>query len=151
MKAEDFTRRQQQLSGWSIVVETYRAGDTFYCTVSSEDPARFARARALARRRRTGRARKGRTLARPDASLRPRLTGTWPLKPSQSCAIASIRERVGNSLKSATAWGAGRLDRLDDEQIAGRGRRPRMQLLRYGLGAWCGHSERLLAQTIRAH
>jgi len=50
VRAEDFTRRQQQLSGWSIIVETYRAGDTFYCTVSSEDPgARFARGQGPSR------------------------------------------------------------------------------------------------------
>jgi dsRNA-specific ribonuclease len=50
VKAEEFTRRQQQLSGWSIVVETYRAADTFYCTVSSEDPgARFARGQGSSR------------------------------------------------------------------------------------------------------
>ena len=50
MKAEDFTRRHQQLAGWSIVVETYRAGSTFYCTVSSEDPgARFARGHGASR------------------------------------------------------------------------------------------------------
>ena len=49
-RTDDFTRRQQQLSGWSIVVETYRAGDTFYCTVSSEDPgARFARGQGPSR------------------------------------------------------------------------------------------------------
>ncbi len=45
MKAEEYTRREQELSGWSIVVETYRSGDTYYCTMSSVDPgARFARA-----------------------------------------------------------------------------------------------------------
>ena len=50
VKAEEFTRRRQLLSGWSIVVETYRAGDTFYCTVSSEDPgARFARGQGASR------------------------------------------------------------------------------------------------------
>ena len=50
MKAEDFTRRRQDLGGWPIVVETYRAGSTFYCTISSEDPgARFARAHGASR------------------------------------------------------------------------------------------------------
>jgi hypothetical protein len=50
VKAEDFTRRTERLSGWTIVVETYRAGDTFYCTISSEDPgARFARAQGPSR------------------------------------------------------------------------------------------------------
>ena len=50
VKAEEFTRRQQDLSGWPIVVETYRAGDTFYCTISSEDPgARFARGQGPSR------------------------------------------------------------------------------------------------------
>ena len=50
MKAEEFTRRQQPLAGWAVVVETYRAGETFYCTVSSEDPgARFARGQGSTR------------------------------------------------------------------------------------------------------
>ena len=50
MKAEDFTRRQQTLAGWAIVVETYRAGETFFCTISSEDPgARFARGQGPSR------------------------------------------------------------------------------------------------------
>jgi hypothetical protein len=50
VKAEDFTRRRQELGGWPIVVETYRAGETFYCTISSEDPgARFARGHGASR------------------------------------------------------------------------------------------------------
>jgi dsRNA-specific ribonuclease len=45
MKAEEFTRRTQELVGWAIVVETYRLGDTYFTTISSADPgARFARA-----------------------------------------------------------------------------------------------------------
>ena len=45
MNAEDYTRREQELSGWSILLETYRLGDTYFCTISSVDPgARFARA-----------------------------------------------------------------------------------------------------------
>jgi len=45
LRAEEFTRRRIELLGWPIVVETYRIGDTYYCTISSEDPgARFARA-----------------------------------------------------------------------------------------------------------
>jgi hypothetical protein len=45
MNAEAYTRREQELSGWSIVLETYRLGDTYFCTISSVDPgARFARA-----------------------------------------------------------------------------------------------------------
>jgi hypothetical protein len=45
MNAEGYTRREQELSGWSIVLETYRLGDTYFCTISSVDPgARFARA-----------------------------------------------------------------------------------------------------------
>jgi hypothetical protein len=50
VKADDFTRRRQELGGWPIVVETYRAGSTFYCTISSEDPgARFARGQGASR------------------------------------------------------------------------------------------------------
>jgi hypothetical protein len=45
MKPEDHSRRQVELSGWAIVVETYKLGDVYHCTISSVDPgARFARA-----------------------------------------------------------------------------------------------------------
>jgi hypothetical protein len=45
MKPEDQSRRQLELSGWAIVVETYKLGDVYHCTISSVDPgARFARA-----------------------------------------------------------------------------------------------------------
>ena len=44
MKAEEYSRRQQDLSGWSINIETYRLGDVYHCTISNVDPgARFAR------------------------------------------------------------------------------------------------------------
>jgi hypothetical protein len=50
MKAEDFSRREQELAGWPIVVETYRLGEVHYCTVSSADPgARFARSEGPSR------------------------------------------------------------------------------------------------------
>ena len=50
LKPQDLTRRQIELAGWPIVVETYRAGATFYCTISSEDPgARFARGQGASR------------------------------------------------------------------------------------------------------
>jgi hypothetical protein len=45
MKAEQYTRRQLELEGWPIVVETYKAGDVYHTTVSNVDPgARLARA-----------------------------------------------------------------------------------------------------------
>jgi len=45
MKAEEYTRRTTELGGWEIVVETYRAGGVYHCTISNLDPgARFARA-----------------------------------------------------------------------------------------------------------
>jgi hypothetical protein len=45
MKPEDYTRRQQDLAGWAITIETYRLGDTYHCTIANVDPgARFARA-----------------------------------------------------------------------------------------------------------
>lgn len=45
MKAEEYTRRQTEIGRWEIVVETYRAGDVYHCTISNVDPgARFARA-----------------------------------------------------------------------------------------------------------
>jgi hypothetical protein len=45
MKPEEYSRREQELSGWRIVLETYTLGDTYHCTISNVDPgARFARA-----------------------------------------------------------------------------------------------------------
>ncbi len=45
MKAEGYVRRQQQLEGWDIIVETYKAGDMYHCAIANVDPgARFARA-----------------------------------------------------------------------------------------------------------
>ena len=45
MKPEDHSRREQELAGWRIAIETYKLGDTYHCTISNVDPgARFARA-----------------------------------------------------------------------------------------------------------
>ena len=45
MKAEGYSRRQQELSGWPVTIETYKLGDVYYCSIASVDPgARFARA-----------------------------------------------------------------------------------------------------------
>ena len=50
MKAEEFTRRSQELEGWEIVIETYRLGETYFATISSADAgARFARAQGGSR------------------------------------------------------------------------------------------------------
>ncbi len=50
MQAEEFSQREVALLGWPIVVETYRLGETYYCTISSADPgARFARAQGPSR------------------------------------------------------------------------------------------------------
>lgn len=45
MKPEEYAKREQQLAGWPITVETYKLGDVYYCTIANVDPgARFARA-----------------------------------------------------------------------------------------------------------
>ena len=45
MKPEEYSRRQQELAGWAITVETYKLGDVYHCTIANVDPgARFARA-----------------------------------------------------------------------------------------------------------
>ena len=45
MKSEEYSRRQIELGGWPIAIETYRLGEVYHCTISSVDPgARFARA-----------------------------------------------------------------------------------------------------------
>ena len=45
MKPEEQTRRQQELAGWPVTIETYKLGDVYHCTISNVDPgARIARA-----------------------------------------------------------------------------------------------------------
>ena len=45
MKPEDYSRRQEELVGWAITIETYKLGDVYHCTIANVDPgARIARA-----------------------------------------------------------------------------------------------------------
>jgi hypothetical protein len=45
MKPEDYSRREQELAGWRVTIESYRLGEVYHCTIASVDPgARFARA-----------------------------------------------------------------------------------------------------------
>ena len=45
MRAEEYSRRVIEISGWPISIETYKLGDVYHCTISNVDPgARFARA-----------------------------------------------------------------------------------------------------------
>jgi hypothetical protein len=45
MKPEEYSRRQQELSGWPISIETYKLGEVYHCSIANVDPgARFARA-----------------------------------------------------------------------------------------------------------
>jgi hypothetical protein len=44
MKPQDYSRRQQELAGWQVMVETYKLGDLYHCSIANVDPgARFAR------------------------------------------------------------------------------------------------------------
>jgi hypothetical protein len=44
VKAEEYSKRQQELSGWPIAIESHKLGEVYYCTISNVDPgARFAR------------------------------------------------------------------------------------------------------------
>jgi hypothetical protein len=57
MKAEEYTKRQQELAGWPISVETYKNGDVYHCTIYNVDPgARFARADGATREEAEGKA-----------------------------------------------------------------------------------------------
>ena len=45
MKPEDYARREIEVEGWAISVESYKLGAVYYCTISNVDPgARIARA-----------------------------------------------------------------------------------------------------------
>ena len=44
MKPEDYSRRQEELAGWPVTIETYKLGEVYHCTIANVDPgARFAR------------------------------------------------------------------------------------------------------------
>ena len=45
MKSEEYSTRRIEIAGWPVSVETYRVGDTYYCSVANVDPgARVSRA-----------------------------------------------------------------------------------------------------------
>ena len=45
MKPEEQSRQQLELAGWAVIVESYRLGDVYHCTIYSADPgARITRA-----------------------------------------------------------------------------------------------------------
>ena len=45
MKPEEQSCQQLELAGWPVIVECYRLGDVYHCTISSADPgARITRA-----------------------------------------------------------------------------------------------------------
>jgi hypothetical protein len=45
MKPEEYSRRQQEVAGWPVTIETYKLGDVYHCTIANVDPgARIARA-----------------------------------------------------------------------------------------------------------
>ena len=57
MNAEDYSRRETELGGWEISIETYKIGEVYHCTISSVDPgARFARADGSTREEAEGKA-----------------------------------------------------------------------------------------------
>ena len=37
MKPEEYSRRQQELAGWPISIETYKLGDVYHCTIANVD------------------------------------------------------------------------------------------------------------------
>ena len=45
MKPEDYSRRQTEIGGWQVTIETYKLGAVYHCSIANVDPgARFARA-----------------------------------------------------------------------------------------------------------
>jgi len=38
MKAEDYSRRQEQVGRWKVNIISYKFGDQYYCTVDNVEP-----------------------------------------------------------------------------------------------------------------
>jgi hypothetical protein len=57
MKPEDYSRRETEVSGWPVIVESYRLAAVYHCTISNADPgARIARADGSTKEEAEGRA-----------------------------------------------------------------------------------------------
>src|SRR3954464_7149464 len=109
MKPEEYSRRQQELAGWQITIETYKLGDVYHCTISNVDPgARFARAHGSTREEAETRAsekatrylqqarkfpvwrRAGRSGERVRAAERLALDGRRSMMPAVTASLAAI-------------------------------------------------------------
>jgi len=50
VRPEEHTVSQLELAGWPVTLETYKRGETYYCTIANVDPgARIARAEGASR------------------------------------------------------------------------------------------------------
>jgi hypothetical protein len=57
VKPEEQSRRPEVIAGWPIVIESYRLGEVYYCTIANVDPgARVARAEGSTRQEAESRA-----------------------------------------------------------------------------------------------
>ena len=57
MKPQEQSRQRLELAGWPVIVETYKLGDVYHCTISNLDPgARITRADGSTRDEAEGRA-----------------------------------------------------------------------------------------------
>ena len=50
MNSHEYSRHEHEIAGWPCVIETYRVGEVYHCTVANADPgARIARADGASR------------------------------------------------------------------------------------------------------
>ena len=97
MKPEEHSRRQQELAGWPMTIETYKLGDVYHCTIANVDPgARFARADGATREEAESRAieKATRYLAQTrrfdDVKQPPSAPGSQSLMVSAAFAISAV-------------------------------------------------------------
>ena len=98
-KPEEYSRRQMELAGWPIDIETYKLGDVYHCTIANVDPgARFARADGSTKAGSRGaRARESDPLSRADAAFptsKHAFVTVSVLERSESVALRSSRSNV---------------------------------------------------------
>ena len=78
MKAQDYTERKDELSGWPVKIVSYRLGEKFFVTIHNEQPGAWV-AKA-----------EGPTLAEAESRARKvaaeRLAKTKRTPPTSSCA-----------------------------------------------------------------
>ena len=111
MKPEDYSRREIEIGGWAVIVESYRLDAVYHCTISNADPAADRSPSSRSTRRRS---------TRPTTRCGPSSAAATP-RSSTSCA-ARARRRSSTTSSSPSRPRTRRTSRCSTRSRASRAR-----------------------------